>query len=405
MKILQINVCCGVGSTGRICTDIAALAEQRGYTCKVAYGRDAVPSVYEKYAVKIGNTLSILVDGAMSRIADRAGFNSSLATRRFMKWVREYDPDIIHLHNLHGYYINIEQLFDYLKETQKPVVWTLHDCWSFTGHCAHFDLIGCDKWKRECGDCPQKREYPASFLWDGSRKNFEKKKNCFTGLDNLTIVTPSQWLSGLVKASFLKSYDTAVIPNGIDRTVFVPTESDFRRKYGCEDKFILLGVSFGWGKKKGLDVFIELAKRLDDRFQIVLVGTDESTDGQLPDNVLSIHKTDSPQELAQIYTAADLLVNPTREDTYPTVNMEALSCGTPVVTFATGGSPEMLDETCGSVVPQNDVDALFNEINRIMRKAPYAKQACLAKAENFDREQRFLEYIHLYEQKTEKGGN
>ncbi len=405
MKILQINVCCGIGSTGRICADVAALAQQKGHTCKVAYGRDAVPPKYAEYAVKIGNTPSVLWDGVVTRVTDNAGFNSVRATKQFIKWVKAYDPDIIHLHNIHGYFVNIKQLFDYLKECQKPVVWTLHDCWSFTGHCAHFDLVGCDKWKTACAHCPQKTEYPKSLLLDRSAKNYAAKKKLFTSVKDMTIVTPSNWLASLVGQSFLQKYPIKVLPNGIDTSVFKPTEGDFRGKYNCEDKYILLGVAFGWGEKKGLDAFIDLAKRLDERFQIVLVGTNDAVDKQLPSNVISIHTTNDQSELAQIYSAADLFVNLSREETYPTVNMEALSCATPVLTFETGGSPEMIDDTCGSVVEKNNIDALYEEILRIFNEKPFSKQACLVKAKQFDMNHRFLEYVQLYEQIYTKGEN
>jgi glycosyltransferase involved in cell wall biosynthesis len=225
-----------------------------------------------------------------------------------------------------------------------------------------------------------------------------RKKALFSGLD-MTIVTPSQWLADLVKQSFLKDYPVKVIHNGIDLSVFRPTPSNFREKYGiARDKKILLGVAFGWGARKGLDVFIDLAHRLDpDHYQIVLVGTDENTDKQLPENIISIHRTQNQAELAEVYTAADLFVNPTREENYPTVNMEALACGTPVLTFRTGGSPEILDETCGAVVACDDVDAMEREIIRICAEAPYSEAACLKRAEGFDHNQRFEEYIHLYE--------
>ena len=222
------------------------------------------------------------------------------------------------------------------------------------------------------------------------------KKRWFTGVNNLTIVTPSCWLEGLVKQSFLSHYPVKVIHNGIDSSMFKPSESNFREKYHCQDKFILLGVAFDWGIRKGLDIFISLAHELDKRFQIILVGTNETIDTKLPRNVISIHRTQDQRELAEIYTAADLFVNPTREDNYPTVNMEALSCGTPVLTFKTGGSAEMLDETCGSIVPCDEMESLIKEIIRICEHRPYSSQTCIKKAESFDMNERFLEYIELY---------
>jgi glycosyltransferase involved in cell wall biosynthesis len=257
-------------------------------------------------------------------------------------------------------------------------------------------MVRCDKWKTGCEHCPQLRYY--SFFFDRSRELYRKKKELFSGLD-MTIVTPSRWLADLVKQSFLKDYPVTVINNGIDLTVFRPRESDFREKYGIPaDKHILLGVAFDWGVRKGLDVFLRLAEELDpDRYQIVLVGTNDAVDKQLPSRIISIHRTQNQQELAGIYSAADLLLNPTREDTYPTVNMESLACGTPVLTFRTGGSPEMLDETCGAVVPCDDVEAFQKEILRICEEKPFSGEQCIRRARSFDQNVKFREYVELYE--------
>ena len=285
-------------------------------------------------------------------------------------------------------------LFGYVKKNNVSVVWTLHDCWTFTGHCPHFVMAKCDKWKTECSNCPQLNVYPKSKI-DTTKFTHKLKKNWFLGVDNLTIVTPSKWLANLVKESFLKDYPVKVINNGIDLSVFKPTESNFREKYRLEDKKILLGVASGWEKRKGLDVFEELANRLDDNYRIVLVGIDP-VGRNLPERIIPIKRTESQEKLAEIYTAADLLVNPTREDTYPTVNMEALACGTPVLTFKTGGSPEIPDSTCGSVVEAEDVDTMEKEIIRICEEKPYSKEACLERAKSFDMYERFEEYIGLY---------
>jgi glycosyltransferase involved in cell wall biosynthesis len=285
-------------------------------------------------------------------------------------------------------------LFSYFSRNKTKLIWTFHDCWAFTAYCPHFITMKCEKWKEQCGQCAQYRSY--SWFFDRSRELFENKKRLFTGL-NLTIVTPSQWLENLVKQSFLKDCAVQVIHNGIDLAVFKPMSSDFREKYGLENKRVILGVSFGWDAKKGLNVFIELSKRLPEIYQIVLVGADANVDKLLPENIISIHCTQNQQELAEIYSAADLFVNASREENYPTVNMEALACGTPVLTFRTGGSPEMLDETCGSVVACNDVDAMEKEIIRICTDKPYSAADCLKKACEFDQDQRFKEYLKLYE--------
>lgn len=396
MKVLQINSVCGVGSTGRIATDLYKVMKENGIESKIAFGIGNAENIPQEDAFKFGNKFDYYIHNAVSRITDRAGFYSKINTLKLLKFIKSYEPDIIHIHTIHGYYVNIEILFNFLKEYKKPVIWTLHDCWSFTGHCAHFDLIGCTKWKTQCYNCPIHREYPKSFT-DNSRHIYKLKKQLFTGVENLTIVTPSQWLADLVKQSFLKDHTIRIINNGINLDVFKPLENDIKLKYQCENKYLILGVAFGWGKKKGLDIFIELSKRLDEnKYKIMLVGTDEHIEKDLPDNIISIHRTKNQNELAKIYSAADLFVNPTREDTYPTVNMESLACGTPVLTFNTGGSPEIIDETCGMVVEKDDIDSMYNEIINICENNVFAKEMCLRKSRMFDKNEKYRNYIELY---------
>ena len=356
MKVLQINSVCGIRSTGRICTDIAQVLEAAGHDCKIAYGREQVPLQHQKYAYRITNIWGNRLDGLKARIFDNAGFNSVGATKRLVRWMKEYDPDVIHLHNLHGYYVNIELLFQALKEMDKPVIWTLHDCWSFTGHCAHFSVAKCEKWKDGCYCCPLTRVYPVSFGYDRSKKNYAAKKSCFTGIKNMTIVTPSQWLADLVKQSFLKEYEVRVIPNGIDRNVFQPAQGDFRREYGISDKKMVLAVASAWGKNKGLYDLFKLADLLGDEYRVVIVGLRPEQLKLVPENVTAITRTNNTQELAHIYTTADIFVNPTYQDTYPTVNLEAQACGTPVITYQTGGSVESVPGA--NVVEQGNIEAL-----------------------------------------------
>lgn len=357
MKILQINSVCGIRSTGRICTDIATALEDAGHQCRIGYGREQVPAPYQEYAVRIGTDASVRLDGVKARLFDAAGFGSKCATKAFIEQVKAFDPDVIHLHNLHGYYVHVGILFDYLKQAGKPVIWTLHDCWPFTGHCVN--LNGCDKWKTTCFDCPKYRRYPSSYT-DHSRRNYQRKKQAFCGVPNLTIVTPSQWLGELTAQSFLGEYPVKVIHNGIDTTVFKPTASDFRQQHGLQEKTVVLGVASAWGKGKGLYDFYKLADRLGDGYRVVLVGLTAEQQAALPKNILGITRTNSTKELAEIYTAADVFVNPTYNDNYPTVNLEAQACGTPVITYRTGGSVESVPSE--NVVPCGDVDALVRRI-------------------------------------------
>lgn len=391
MKIVQINSHCGSGSTGKICVAVSEQLTEAGVENYIFYthGKSEYP-LGRKYMYSWEGKFQAL----KSRIFGNFGFNSKAATKRLLRMLDEIRPDIIHLHNLHGHNCHLGILFRYIKQKKIKVFWTFHDCWAFTGYCPHYDMAGCDKWKTGCGACLLRKHY--SWFFDRSRSNFEKKKRLFTNVD-LTIITPSQWLADQVKQSFLHQCEVKVIHNGIDLNIFQPKENDFRKKYHCQKKFIVLGVAFGWGVKKGLDVFLELAKRLDDRYQIVLVGTDSKVDQQLPDNVISIHRTQNQVELAEIYSAADVFVNPTREDSFPTTHLEALACGSPVLTFHVGGSVEMLNETCGLSVHRNDVSGLERKIREVCEMHMFSKESCIHRAEQFETKKQFLEYIRLYQ--------
>lgn len=395
MKIVQINSECGRGSTGKIAVAISKILTGEGIENYIFYSGNHKSSYVN--GVQIGSKIDLRFHQVLSRFFGDQGFHSTLATWRLIRKLEKINPDIIHLHNLHGYYLNLDILFRYLAQSGAKVIWTLHDCWAFTGHCTHFVLCGCDKWKKECSCCPQTHEYPYSWFFDRSRILYHRKKALFRSVKDMTIVTPSKWLAGLVKESYLGKYDVQVIGNGIDMSVFQPTKSDICERYGLKDKCILMGVSAVWHSKKGLDVFIELAKRLDERFQIILVGTNDEIDKLLPKNIISIQRTQNQKELAELYTAADVFVNATREDTYPTVNMEALACGTPVVTFRTGGSPEMVDESCGAVVDVNDVDALERVLRDMeAQKLVFHGENCLKRAEAFEQFRCFERYVQLY---------
>lgn len=368
MKYLFINSVAGIGSTGRLAAEKCRELMREGNECVLAYGRDKA-NCDDVPTVRIGSDLGVRVHGAMSRILDNQGFGSRAATRRFLDWVRQYDPDVIWLHNVHGYYIHIGELFSYLKTCGREIRWTLHDCWSFTGHCAYFDYVGCEKWKTGCHDCPQKRAYPASLLLDNSRKNYETKRELFTGIPNLTIITPSRWLAELVKQSYLRDYPVEVVYNTINTEIFQPTPGDFRQKHGLEGKTILLGVASVWDGRKGLKDFTALASRLDETYKIVLVGLSLKQIRELPGSILAMTRTSSPRQLAEIYTTADVFVNPTYEENYPTVNLEARACGTSVVCYDTGGSRETLgpSDIC---VPKGDLEALLQGIRTAAGRKP-----------------------------------
>ena len=394
MRVLQINSVCGVGSTGRIATDLYKVLEEQGHECLIAYGRGTAPEGINSY--KIGTNLDNYLHVARTRLLDQHGYGSKRPTIELVKKIKEYNPDIIHLHNLHGYYLNLEVLFNYLAESNKPVVWTLHDCWAFTGHCSHFEYVGCDKWKFGCNKCVQKNEYPRSGLIDNCQENFKIKKKLFTSIKKLTIITPSQWLSNLVKQSYLKRYPVKVIKNGIDLTKFKPTASNLREVYKLENKKIVLGVASQWGIRKGLTVFNQLALQLPSEFQVVLVGVTDKQKNGLEDKIICIPKTNSVSELAAIYSSADIFLNPTFEDTFPTTNLESLACGTPVITFDTGGSVESISYDTGVVVKKDDFNQLKNTIQKILKSQYFSLDKCMKRAELFDKNERYQEYIHQY---------
>ncbi|MGX9134410.1 glycosyltransferase [Rummeliibacillus sp. JY-2-4R] len=397
MKVLQINSVCGIGSTGRIATDIHHLLKQHDHESFIGYGR-GLPLNCEN-TIRIGTRMENYSHVALTKIYDKHGFGSIKATREFIRKMEEMNPDIIHLHNIHGYYINVELLFDYLKKANKPVIWTLHDCWVFTGHCSHFDYIKCEKWKTCCNKCPQKNEYPSSIIFDNSKINYIKKREIFTGIKNLTIVTPSEWLANKVKESFLHEYPIIVINNGIDMETFKPIKSNIRRKYKIEDKFIILGVASIWGERKGLKYFLKLSEKIKSNEIIILVGLNKTQKEKLPKNIIGITNTTDKKELAEIYTAADVFVNPTLEDNFPTTNLEALSCGTPVITFATGGSVESVDENCGFIVEKGDLEDMIEKIYLIKSSTNlnYSKNALIRARSLYRSDERYLDYLQTYE--------
>lgn len=394
--ILSINVS-NYGSTGNIMRGISKVAEGNGYTCWQAYAPDKKNGSQLERDILLESYNARRINEIYSRFTGMRGFQAYFSTKAFLKKIDTIKPDIIHLHNLHNNFIHVGMLFDYIKRNNIRVIWTLHDCWAFTGRCPHFQVVGCDRWKTGCHDCVYpKGEYPSVHI-DKSEILWKKKKAAFTGVENMTIVTPSEWLAGLVKESFLSEYPVKVINNGIDLAVFKPTDSDFRERYGlCVGVTLILGISFNWEKRKGLDVFLRLANDLDDSYRIVLVGTNDDVDKKLPARIISIHHTADQHELSQIYSAADVMVNPTREDNFPTVNIEALACGTPVITFITGGSAEIIDKYSGVGIRQDDYEGLIAAIKDVSEKNKLKSEDCVERSKCFDRHQKFQEYVKLY---------
>jgi len=398
LKILQISIEVNSGSVGRIAEQIGQTVIESGWESYITYARNNLPSTSE--VIRIGSSKDVYFHVLETRIFDNHAFGSVQATKSLIKKIDEINPDIIHLHHLHGYFINIEILFNYLAEKNKPIVWTFHDCWSFTGHCAYFEYVNCSKWIDGCYDCEQKKEYPKSLLFDRSKKNYIEKKALFNSVKNMTIVPVSYWLGDLVKESFLKSYPIEVIQNGIDIDTFTPRldYQNIKDIYKISDAFIILGVASTWEPRKGLKYFIELDKILPEGYLIVIVGLTKSQQRDLPSSIVGIQRTESLSDLVGLYSMADVFVNPTLEDTFPTTNLESLACGTPVITFLTGGSVESVSEDTGIVVPKGDTQLLLNAIVEIRNKTKsFYTHHCRARAiELYDKKLKFQEYIGLY---------
>jgi glycosyltransferase involved in cell wall biosynthesis len=393
VKVLEINTICGKGSTGRIACQIADVVVQNDGEATVAYGRDYYPQGCNVPVFRIGSDIGVKIHAGLSRITDRQGFYSKRATKRLIRFIKEYDPDIIHLHNLHGYYLNLPVLFSFLSKYNKPVVWTLHDCWAFTGHCTHFDFVACEKWKTGCYSCPQKKKYPKSLFLDQSKRNWEEKKRLFTSVDDMTIVTPSNWLAGLVRESFLKKYPVEVIHNGIDLEVFKLTPSSWKEDHGITKPIVLACASL-WDERKGYGDVLKLSELLPE-YQIVIVGISKKQAKELPSSIIGIQRTDSIDELVKIYSAADVFVNPTYEEVLGLVNIEALACGIPVITYNSGGSPECVDDSCGIVLEKGKVQEMANKLQLAMS---LPRKSCVSFSQRFSKISKYSEYyVYFFE--------
>ena len=341
-----------------------------GNTVKIAYGRNSILHEFEEVAYKIGNKADLYWHILESRLFDDTGFASRRATRKFIREVIEYDPDVILLHNIHGYYINIEILFEYIKSANKKVVWTLHDCWAFTGHCSHFSYVSCDKWRTGCNKCPQKKCYPKSIGGDLSRKNYVRKKRLFTGIEDMTIQTPSEWLKQLVVQSFLGEYKVVVVPHTVDEDIFHPVKSDIKSILGIEKKKMILGVASAWQERKGLYDFFALNDMIDDNHVIVLAGLTDKQMEELPSGLIGLPKTYDMKDLAKLYSAADVYVSMSVEETFGLTVLEASKCGTPVVVYENTASEEVAI-ACGGKVVKRNVKSVWEAVRDFEKQSEY----------------------------------
>ena len=396
-RLLQINVEANYGSTGRIASDIGDLVISEGWESHIAYGRikkDTPSSTY-----KIAKTPSIYNHVLQTRLLDRHGLASTQDTKRLIAFIQELKPSLVHMHNLHGYYLNYEKLFHYLKTVDIPLVWTLHDCWALTGHCTHYEDIGCYKWQKSCHSCPQKKEYPTSWMADRSAKNHQLKKEVFGQQENLNIVTVSNWLNRQVGQSYLKNHNTVTIYNGIDTSIFKPRKNRFLlKRYDLFGKFIILGVASVWSEKKGLADFISLSKGLKKDEVIVLIGLNKEQIKTLPDNIIGLERTSSLSELVSWYSIASVYLNASVEESFGMTTAEALACGTPVIVYDATACPEMVIPEIVKVVAKRDINGIRSAINEIkvgfnIENHNRCRNHVVS---NFDKNDRYKEYFRLY---------
>jgi len=397
-KLLQIAVECNTGSTGTIADAIGNIAIKNGWESYIAYGRFYRAST--SYSYKIESKWGVYFHVVLTRLFDRHGKGSLLATKKLIKYIETIKPDVIHLHHLHGYYINIHILFDFLSSSNIPVVWTFHDCWSFTGHCAYFDYAGCNKWQTQCYNCPQKKEYPASYLFDRSKSNYVEKKRFFTSVSQMTIVSVSKWLDERVSRSFFKDMAHKVIYNGVDTNIFKPSSNgiEIRDKYGIGKSYLILGVASPWSKRKGFDDFIKLSYSLKLDEKILLIGLNDKQISDLPENVIGLRKTEDRLELVDLYSAADVYINLSIEETFGLTIAEALACGTPSIVYNSTACPEIIDDYTGIAVEKKNISAVIDAINIIRRRGKkYYAFKCRERALNyFNIDERYKDYLFLY---------
>ncbi|MFW5982921.1 MAG: glycosyltransferase [bacterium] len=401
--LLQINVVVNKGSTGRIAEEIGQTAMVNGWKSCIAFGRNERPSQSE--LIQIGGNWDIRMHGLKTRLFDRHGLASKSATKKLVQQIEKINPDIIHLHNIHGYYLNIKVLFRFLKQSKIPVVWTIHDCWPITGHCVYFDYVGCEKWKSACSHCPQKTTYPASYFIDRSRKNFKLKKELFSTLPDLTLVPVSNWLANILKESFLKNTPVKVIHNGINTQIFQPASNrTIQAKYNVNGKFIILGVASVWSPRKGLNDFIELSKKLDSGYQIILIGLSRKQIKTLPNNIIGIARTENVNELVQYYSMADVVLNISYEETFGMTTVEGFACGTPGIVYNATASPELVDDSTGLIVEPRNLNGLVSAIELIKRKGKESySDACVSRVRfHYKKKDRYQEYLDLYKSILEK---
>lgn len=398
MRILLINVAIGFGSTGRIVEGIGQLALSHGWDVHIAHGARYVnESTIDNF--QISSKAEEILHFIESSIFDAQGMGSRFATKRFLKVIDSIRPDVVHIHNLHGCFLNYPILFSYLRTKKIPIVWTMHDCWPLTGHCVHFERTHCERWKSQCGPCPQIHDFPTSYMLDRSRRNYALKKELFTSLNRMRITTVSSWLKNVATQSYLKKFPIDVVPNGIDTSSFVKTDGDIRNRLKIGDKKLLLAVASGFEGRKGINDYVALSRILPGDYQLLLVGANDKDCRVLPDNVIALGRTRDITELAAYYSSADALLSLSYEETFGLTIIEAMACSTPAIVYNNTAQPELITPDTGRVVPTGNIDALKDAIIEMcsVPKSEFSN-ACRKRAEQFDERMMYQKYLDIYEE-------
>lgn len=393
--LLQINSDINWGSIGRITEQIGILSISHGWDSYVVYGRDSTTSSLN--TIKVGSKFETYEHYVENVLFDNDGLASRRSTKRLVEIIKNLNPDIIHLHNIHDHWLNYDILFKFLATLEIPIVWTLHDCWSFTGGCSHYTVNQCFQWETECNKCKFKKGLLPIIEQTGT--HYHTKKKLFNSLDNLVLVPVSNWLEGEIRKSFLKEQRIYRIYNGIDISVFRNIKSSIKKKYGIEDKSLLVALATAWSEHKGLNDYKALATKLPKDVCLMLVGLNKKQISGLPDSIIGIERTQDVNELVETYSAADIVLNLSYEETFGLTTVEGFACGTPGIVYKSTASPELVTPKTGLVVKPGDIDGVATAVREILKKGKeYYTKACRERAVNvFNKDDRFADYIKLYD--------